>query len=60
MSELTAWDILENARYNLEVNLPKLVPSVKDNPIYLMGVEQLNSGLKKMEEEAFINEQRGG
>ena len=56
MSELTVWDILENARINLEVNLPKFVPGIKQNPIYLMGIEQLNSGLKKMEEEAFIEE----
>lgn len=60
MSGLTAWEILENARYNLEVNLPKLFPLIKHHPIYLMGIEQLNNGMNKMEEEAFIDEQKEG
>jgi len=51
MSELTAWEIIENARYNLEENLPKFIPAVKENPIYLMGIEQLKNGLKKMKGE---------
>lgn len=51
MSKLTAWEIIENARYSLEVNLPKMIPIVKKHPIYLMGIEQLNNGLKKMKEE---------
>ena len=51
MSELTAWEIIENARYNLEENLPKFFPALKAHPIYLMGIEQLNNGLKKMREE---------
>ena len=51
MSELTAWEILENARYNLEENLPKMIPVVKEHPVYLMGIEQLKNGLRKMEEE---------
>lgn len=50
MSKLTTWEIFENARYNLEENLPKFIPSVKANPFYLMGIEQLKNGLKKMKE----------
>ena len=49
--KMTAWEILENARYNLEVNLPKMIPALKEHPVYLMGIEQLNNGLKKMREE---------
>ena len=51
VSELTAIEILENAKYNLEVNLPKMIPVVKEHPVYLMGIEQLINGLKKLREE---------
>ena len=54
MSELSAWEIIECGRYNLEENLPRLIPTVKNNPIYLMGIEQLNKGLRKLGEEKMI------
>jgi len=55
MSKLITWEIFESARINLEENLPKVVPMVKKLPVYLIGIEQLNDGLRKTRRE---NEER--
>ena len=44
MPELTLVELLENAEYNLK-NVAKLLPEVKNIPIYLVGIEQLETAL---------------
>ena len=38
-----------NAQVNFE-NLKRLIPSLSNHPIYLMAQEQLDNGIKKLEE----------
>jgi hypothetical protein len=49
MSEISALEILECAKINFE-NVEKMNPTLLLHPIYLLAKEQLNNGIKKLEE----------
>lgn len=50
MSDLTVLEIIENAKFNLET-LSTLMPALKGHPILLLTINQLENGIKKLEEE---------
>jgi len=59
MSELSGIELIENACRNM-ANFTRLYSLIfRSNPLLGMVKEQLDAGLKKLEEEAFIEEVEG-
>lgn len=47
---LTILELLENAETNFK-NIGKMFPSIKDHPIYIVGIQQLEEALNRVLQE---------
>ncbi len=50
MSELSALEIFECAKINFN-NLSNMNPALKKHPFFVLAMEQLDNGIKKLEKE---------